>query len=142
MPASTPSTPPSNPPPPPASPSYKLGDKGDGTPASKADALQRHAHLNSTHVPDVIRSGARIDPYEWKCWSIFLAGGSLGLGSTRLGGAASTAGDGAWGVGLAPPPVLFLPLSPQSPLLKPSPWATRHIKGTKIQEMSTLVTVI
>lgn len=70
--------------------SIRLGDKGDGTPASKADALQRHAHLNSTHVPDIIRYGARIDLYEWKCWSIFLAGGSLGLGSTRLGGAAST----------------------------------------------------
>ena len=28
--------------------SVKLGDKGDGTPASKADAQLRHAHLNST----------------------------------------------------------------------------------------------
>lgn len=64
--------------------------KGDGTPASKADAQQRHAHLNSTHIPDLIRYGARIDLYEWKCWSTFLAGGSLGLGSARLGGAAST----------------------------------------------------
>ena len=67
--------------------SIRLGDKGDGTPASKADALQRHAHLNSTHVPDIIRYGARIDLYEWKCWSTFLAGGSLGLGSTRLAAA-------------------------------------------------------
>jgi hypothetical protein len=70
--------------------SIKLGDKGDGTPADKADAQLRYAHLNSTHIPDLIRYGARIDLYEWKCWSTFLDGGSIGLGSTRLGGAAAT----------------------------------------------------
>ena len=70
--------------------SVRLGDKGDGTPASKADAQLRHAHLNSTHIPDIIRYGARVDLFEWKCWSTFLASGSLGLGSARLGGAAST----------------------------------------------------
>ena len=32
----------------------KLGDKGDGSTASRAAALRRYAHLCATHVPDII----------------------------------------------------------------------------------------
>ena len=67
-----------------------LGDKGDGTPAGKADARQRHAHLNADHIPDIIRYGASIDLHEVKCCSTYLSTGALGHGSARLGGAAST----------------------------------------------------
>ena len=68
---------------------YSLGDKGDGTPAGQEDARRRHAHLNATHIPDIIRYGASITLYEYKCWAIYLTNGAQGRGSTRLGGAAS-----------------------------------------------------
>ena len=69
--------------------SFALGDKGDGTPAGVEDARRRHAHLNATHIPDIIRYGSNIVLYEYKCYSIFLTGGAQGNGSSRLGGAAS-----------------------------------------------------
>ena len=34
-----------------------LGDRGDGTPASKEEAKRRHADLNEGHVPDLYRRG-------------------------------------------------------------------------------------
>ena len=68
---------------------FALGDKGDGTPSGKASARERYAHLNATHIPDLIRYGALITLMEFKCWSIYLTGGALGHGSARLGGAAS-----------------------------------------------------
>ena len=68
---------------------YSLGDKGDGTPAGKEDARRRHAHLNATHIPDIIRYGASTTLLEYKCWAIYLPRGAQGNGSARLGGAAS-----------------------------------------------------
>ena len=35
----------------------RLGDKGNGTPESKAEAKRRHAHLNDGHIPDIYRTG-------------------------------------------------------------------------------------
>ena len=69
----------------------QLGDKGDGTHASKEEAKKRYAHLNADHIPDIIRYGPRIDLYETKCYTPFHEGrGALGHGSALLGGAAST----------------------------------------------------
>ena len=67
-----------------------MGDKGDGTPASKAEAKQRHAWLNQGHIPDLYRVGPPHTIWEVKCWSPYKPGGSLGRGSSRRGGAAST----------------------------------------------------
>ena len=36
----------------------RLGDKGDGTPGTKAEAKQRHAHLNEGHIPDIYTGSA------------------------------------------------------------------------------------
>ena len=77
-----------------AAPAYsrtRLGDKGDGTPASKEEARRRHAHLNEGHIPDMYRPGPPHVLYEWKCFTPFGATRALGNGSQRCGGAASTA---------------------------------------------------
>jgi hypothetical protein len=68
----------------------RLGDKGNGTPESKAEAKRRHAHLNDGHIPDIYRTGPPHILYEWKCYTPFKGKGALGNGSTRGGGAAST----------------------------------------------------
>ena len=68
----------------------RLGDKGDGTPGTKAEAKQRHAHLNDGHIPDIYRLGPPHVLYEWKCFTPFRSRGALGRGSERCGGAAST----------------------------------------------------
>ena len=40
-----------------ASDSIRLGDKGDGTPASKAESARQHAWLNDGHIPDIYELG-------------------------------------------------------------------------------------
>ena len=35
--------------------SIQLADKGDGTPASKAERKGYYAHVNKGHIPDLIR---------------------------------------------------------------------------------------
>ena len=67
----------------------RLGDKGDGTHASKEDARRRHTHLNATHIPDIIEGTNTL--YEYKCFTTFKASQALGLGSQQCGGAPSTA---------------------------------------------------
>jgi len=49
----------------------RLGDKGNGTPESKAEAKRRHAHLNDGHIPDIYRTGPPHILYEWKCYTPF-----------------------------------------------------------------------
>jgi len=68
----------------------RLGDRGDGTPTSKAEAKQRHAYLNAGHIPDIYRVGRPNVLWEFKCPTPFVVHGALGLGSERGGGAAST----------------------------------------------------
>ena len=68
----------------------RQGDKGDGTPAAKAEAKQRYAWLNNGHIPDLYRVGPPHTLWEIKCWTPYKPGGSLGRGSSRRGGAAST----------------------------------------------------
>ena len=75
-----------------AADTIRLGDKGDGTPASHAEAKQCHAHINNSHIPDMYRLGSPHDVYEFKCYTPFRGtrGALLGNGSQRCGGAAST----------------------------------------------------
>ena len=73
-----------------ASNSIKLGDKGDGSATSKAESKRRHVHLNDGHIPDIYKLGPPHILWEWKCYSAFALRGALGLGSHRVGGAAST----------------------------------------------------
>ena len=68
----------------------KLGDKGDDSAASRRAALARHAHLNATHVPDIIELDDVTTLYESKCYSVLKQSVALGNGSQRCGGAAST----------------------------------------------------
>jgi hypothetical protein len=77
----------------------RLGDRGDGTPGSRAEALTRYAHINAGHVPDFIRHAAKPHCYEFKCYSPFAATRALGLGSNEHGGAASTADGGRFALG-------------------------------------------
>ena len=77
----------------------RLGDKGDGTPSSKEEARRRQAHLNDGHIPDIYRPGPPHVLYEWKCYSPFTLTRSLGHGSPRCGGAASTADGHAFAFG-------------------------------------------
>ena len=35
--------------------SIQLADKGDGTPASKAERMRYYAHVNKGHIPDMVR---------------------------------------------------------------------------------------
>ena len=67
----------------------KLGDKGDGSSAARAAALRRYAHLNSTHVPDIITLLEPTVLSETKCWNSLKASGALGHGSDANGGAPS-----------------------------------------------------
>ena len=69
----------------------KLGDKGDGSEASKAATRERHAYLNAGHVPDIYRLGQPHNLWELKCYSPFTTSRALGLGSPNHGGTASTA---------------------------------------------------
>jgi hypothetical protein len=68
----------------------RLGDKGNGTSESTAEAKRRHAHLNDGHIPDIYRTGPPHILWEWKCYTPFRGKGALGNGSARGGGAAST----------------------------------------------------
>ena len=68
----------------------RMGDKGDGTPCSRAEAGGRHAHLNDGHIPDLYRLGPPHILYRWKYYTPFKTSGAPGNGSMRNGGAAST----------------------------------------------------
>ena len=68
----------------------KLGDKGDGSPASKAESARRHAWLNDGHIPDIYEIGPPHTIWEFKCYTPFHLTAALGNGSQRHGGAAST----------------------------------------------------
>ena len=68
-----------------------LGDKGDGSESSKAEMLDRHAYLNTGHIPDIYHLGSPHTIWEYKCVTPYLPTPALGLGSPRCGGAASTA---------------------------------------------------
>ena len=68
----------------------KLGDKGDGSSAARAAALRRYAHLNSTHVPDIITLLEPAVLSETKCYNSLKPSGALGHGSSAGGGAPST----------------------------------------------------
>lgn len=83
----------------PANCPIRLGDKGDGTPASKEEARRRQAHLNDGHIPDIYRPGPPHILYEWKCYTPFGLSRALGHGSQRGGGAASTADGGDFAFG-------------------------------------------
>ena len=56
----------------------------------RAEAKQRYAWLNNGHIPDLYRMGPPHTLWEVKCWTPYKPGGSLGRGSSRRGGAAST----------------------------------------------------
>ncbi|EOD23228.1 hypothetical protein EMIHUDRAFT_239923 [Emiliania huxleyi CCMP1516] len=71
--------------------SIQLADKGDGTPASKAERRGYYAHVNKGHIPDLIRFGSTTTCWEFKCYTPFLPSGAKGNGSARCGGAASRA---------------------------------------------------
>ena len=71
--------------------SIQLADKGDGTPASKAERRGYYAHVNKGHIPDMIRFGSTTTCWEFKCYTPFLPSGAKGNGSARCGGAASRA---------------------------------------------------
>ena len=71
--------------------SIQLADKGDGTPASKAERMRYYAHINKWHIPDMIRFGSMITCWEFKCYTPFLPSGAKGNGSARCGGAVSRA---------------------------------------------------
>ena len=71
--------------------SIQLADKGDGTPASKAERKGYYAHVNKGHIPDLIRFGSTTTCWEFKCYTPFLPSGAKGNGSARCGGAASRA---------------------------------------------------
>ena len=68
----------------------KLGDKGDGSTASRAAALRRYAHLCATHVPDIITVDEPYTLSETKCYNSLKPSGALGHGSAAGGGAPST----------------------------------------------------
>ena len=68
-----------------------LGDRGDGSPAAKAEAKRRYAHINSTTIPDAIRFSTPPTCYEHKDFTPFLLHPALGHGSQRNGGAPSRA---------------------------------------------------
>lgn len=68
----------------------KLGDKGDGSAASRAAAIRRYAHLNATHVPDIITLTEPVVLSESKCYNSLKPSGALGHGSNANGGAPST----------------------------------------------------
>ena len=78
-----------------------LGDRGDGSAASKDEARRLHAHINEGHVPDLIRHDSPPSMMEFKCYSPFLDRTSvaLGNGSRTHGGAASTADGGRFAFG-------------------------------------------
>ena len=57
-----------------------LGDKGDGTPAGRAEAKRRWAWANDGHIPDIVRCSATPYLYEWKCVTPFITTGALGHG--------------------------------------------------------------
>jgi hypothetical protein len=68
-----------------------MGDKGDGSPKARADALLTWAHYNSSHVPDIIVPGDVDRLYELKCWSPFCKHDAKGLGTDKGGAKPSTA---------------------------------------------------
>jgi hypothetical protein len=64
-----------------------LGDKGDGSPRARAEAVRRNAHYNAGHCPDIIEPDDPDRLYESRVYTPFRAGaGAAGLGSSRCGG--------------------------------------------------------
>ena len=74
----------------PARNAVRLGDRGDGSASSRAEARARQSYLNAGHIPDLYILGPPHTLFEWKSYSPFTLHNALGLGSTRCGGAAST----------------------------------------------------
>ena len=80
-----------------ATTSVILGDKGDGSPRSRAAALQRYAWANDGHVTDIIEKHAAHNGnhicYESKCYTPLKikASDNLGNGTQSGGGSPSTA---------------------------------------------------
>ena len=78
-----------------ATTSVILGDKGDGSPRARADALARYAHYSADHVPDIIEQQAAKNGnavlYESKCWTQLKMSNNLGGGTRAGGGSPSTA---------------------------------------------------
>ena len=72
-----------------------LGDKGDGRPLTRALARQRYGWANDGHVPDIIHKHAAANGnhvlYETKCYTSLKTYDALGHGSSKKGGAATTA---------------------------------------------------
>ena len=58
----------------------QLCDRGDGSPASKADAKRRYAHLNANHVPDIARLLAIPQLYEFRCYTPYNQRVTIGQG--------------------------------------------------------------
>lgn len=67
-----------------------LGDKGDGSPRAKEEAVRKHAHFNKGHCPDIIEPDDPDRLYESRVYSCFRATSAKGLGSTAKGGKPST----------------------------------------------------
>ena len=78
-----------------ATTSVILGDKGDGSPRARVDALARYAHYSADHVPDIIEQQAAKNGnavlYESKCWTQLKTSDNLGGGTPAGGGSPSTA---------------------------------------------------
>jgi hypothetical protein len=72
----------------------QLGDRGDGTPASRAAAKLRYAHINRSHIPDIIRHSTKPHCYEIKVITPFHTSPNLGTGA-----GASTAEGGTHAMG-------------------------------------------
>ena len=77
----------------------RLCDRGDGTPAGKATARQTYAHINSGHVPDMIRHGAPPEAHEFKCVTPHVQGPLRGQGTVQHGGCPSQADGGDYAFG-------------------------------------------
>ena len=78
---------------------YLLGDRSDGTPASKAEIQSRYAHISAGHVPDFLKPGPHPHLWEYKCYTPHPTKPALGNGSARCGGAASRAEGGHFSMG-------------------------------------------
>ncbi len=97
-----------------ATASVILGDKGDGAKRDRAEALERYAHYNKDHVPDVIEQGAAKNGkavlYETKCYSQLVTTVSLGKGQAGTGGKPSTAMGHRVGFGCTEERLLYMTL--------------------------------
>ena len=97
-----------------ATTSVILGDKGDGAKRDRAEALERYAHYNKDHVPDIIEQGAAKNGnavlYETKCYSQLVTVVSLGKGQAGTGGKPSTAMGHSVGFGCTEERLLYMTL--------------------------------